>query len=156
LQLVEPTLAGAVNALLDRVEPRVRAARPETRCFVHGDYKASQVLIDGDRAVAIDFDRAARGDPALDAGCFVADLHRRAILTGRGGLRDLAGGFLEAYGARADVPGLVERARLARIVLLARLAVSAFRHGPHEYAESPATSLSARLLREAQDCLGAL
>jgi len=156
LRLVEPALAGQVDAVLDRVQPRVRAARPEASCFVHGDYKASQVLIDGERAVAIDFDRAARGDPALDAGSFLVDLHRRAILTGRDGLRDLAGGFLEAYGAHAQVAGLAERARLAEIVVLARMAVRAFHRGPHEYAKSPPTSLSARLLRQAESCLEAL
>ena len=156
LRLVEPALAGEIDRVLDRVEPLLRAASAAPSCFVHGDYKLSQVLIDGDRAVALDFDRAARGDPALDVGNFLADLHRRALLAGRDGLRDLAGAFLEAYGARAEVVGLAERARLAQIVVLSRMAMSAFRHAPHQYAESPATSLSARLLREAQECLATL
>ena len=153
LRIVAPALAAAVDAVLDRVEPLAHAAPAASFSFVHGDYKASQVLIEDGRAVAVDFDRAARGDPALDAGNFLADLHRQAIITGRDGLRALDRAFLDAYGAPAQ---LAHRARLAQVVVLARMAVRAFRHAPHEYAGSPSTSRSAYLLREAQDCLAAL
>lgn len=152
MRLVEPELAGAVDAMLNTVEERLRGEPPGPSCFVHGDYKASQLLVEDGRAVAVDFDRAAHGDPALDVGNFLADLHRQAIVTGRDGLRDLGAAFLESYCPRADVPGLVERARLAQIVVLARMAVRALRHAPHEYIASPATSLSACLLREAEEC----
>jgi aminoglycoside phosphotransferase (APT) family kinase protein len=156
VRIVEPALAGALDDVLDRVEPLVRAARAETSGFVHGDYKASQLLIDGERVVAVDFDRAAHGDPALDAGNFLADLHRQAVLTRRDGLRDLGTAFLDAYAAHASVPGLAQRARLGQVVVLARMVARAFRHAPHDYAESPSASLATRLLREATACLEAL
>jgi aminoglycoside phosphotransferase (APT) family kinase protein len=156
LRAVEPDLAGAIDAQLDRVAPLVHDDRAEPFCFVHRDYNASQILIDGPHAVVVDFDRAARGDPALDVGNFLADLRRQALVTERDGLRGLAAGFLEAYCACAGVPGLAERARLAEIVSLARMAGRALRRAPREYLASPETSLSALLVREASACVEAL
>lgn len=50
-----------------------------TTTGIHRDFYADQVLVDGERIVLLDFDLAADGDPALDAGNFVAHLIEAAL-----------------------------------------------------------------------------
>lgn len=47
--------------------------------IVHGDFYASQVLIEGDTARLIDLDEARMGDPLEDLGNFAAHLDRQAV-----------------------------------------------------------------------------
>lgn len=45
----------------------------------HGDYYAKQILLQGDRAVVLDFDRSALAHPAWDLGMFAAHLVYDAV-----------------------------------------------------------------------------
>ncbi|MCA9246601.1 MAG: sulfotransferase [Planctomycetales bacterium] len=45
----------------------------DVRATLHGDFDASQVLLDASGVKLIDFDRAGRGHPAIDLGNFIAD-----------------------------------------------------------------------------------
>lgn len=69
--------------------------------FVHGDFGPANLLWNGRDVVMLDFDRCARGDPALDLGTLFTQLHRSALraparLPNFAALRERV---LEAYGA---------------------------------------------------------
>ncbi len=66
---------------------------------VHGDFTADQVLIHGDRATVLDFDRSGYGHPAMDLGAFSAGLIIRAIAgeISIGLALETAARFTEAY-----------------------------------------------------------
>jgi aminoglycoside phosphotransferase (APT) family kinase protein len=77
---VEPAMR-ALHAELGREAGRLAgiiAARLETSdhgtTLIHGDFSADQVVHSGVRPVILDWDRAARGDPASDFGTFLARL----------------------------------------------------------------------------------
>ncbi len=59
---------------------RLPAAPP---CGIHRDFYPEQLIVDGDRLHLVDLDLYSRGDPALDAGNFIAHLLEAAI-RGRG------------------------------------------------------------------------
>lgn len=74
-----PGLAARIQTVADACE-RLAAALPPARvCGVHRDFYPDQVLVDGDTIVLLDFDLYALGDPALDAGNFLAHLTEQAI-----------------------------------------------------------------------------
>jgi aminoglycoside phosphotransferase (APT) family kinase protein len=58
--------------------------------FLHGDFKGTQVLIDAGRLAVIDLDSACVGDPAVDVGNMMADLHREAAFADTDYSRDCA------------------------------------------------------------------
>jgi Ser/Thr protein kinase RdoA (MazF antagonist) len=118
--------------------------------LIHGDFKPSQVFINGPRAIMVDLDRACIGDPAIDLGAFVGVLHKKGLLEGRHGHGELAGIFLQEYTALAPQAGLAERARVFECMVLTRMAVSKF-ETPHRRAERPFD-----ILNEAQACLQGL
>src|SRR5439155_16346977 len=101
----------------------------------HGDLGPSQLLWQTGRIVLLDFDRCARGDPALDLGNLLTQL-RRLTLRRPGKLPDfdsLRTGILDAYRrwSPAD-PGLRERVAWYEQVTLLRkihfLATNTTRH----------------------------
>ena len=47
--------------------------------LLHGDLHLDQILIEGDRPLLVDFDRAGRGYSCLDVGSFLEDLHSRGV-----------------------------------------------------------------------------
>jgi Predicted aminoglycoside phosphotransferase len=46
---------------------------------IHRDFYSSQVIVDGERLWLLDFDLYCRGDPALDAGNFIAHITEQAL-----------------------------------------------------------------------------
>jgi aminoglycoside phosphotransferase (APT) family kinase protein len=77
---VEPAMS-ALHADLGREAGRLAgmiASRLETSDYattlIHGDFSADQVVHSGKRPIILDWDRAARGDPASDFGTFLARL----------------------------------------------------------------------------------
>jgi len=59
---------------------RLAATVPSpTPCPIHRDFYADQVVVDADRLWLLDFDLFCAGDPALDAGNFVAHLTEQAL-----------------------------------------------------------------------------
>lgn len=75
---VLPRLADRAGALARELGSRLAGSLFEPQP-VHGDFYAGQVLLDGDRAVLLDLDRAALGDAAGDLGNFAAHLERDAL-----------------------------------------------------------------------------
>jgi aminoglycoside phosphotransferase (APT) family kinase protein len=72
---------------------------PAPGVFVHGDFGPAQMLWQQGALVLLDFDRCARGDPALDLGNLMAQLYR-LTLRKPGMLPEFAtlrGGILDAY-----------------------------------------------------------
>jgi aminoglycoside phosphotransferase (APT) family kinase protein len=95
--------AGAVlHSVLERAEPIYESLPAEPATFVHGDFKADHLLVEGDELTVLDFGTCGAGDPALDLGKFAADLHWWYSLTGASGTSDARGAFFEGYG---DAPG---------------------------------------------------
>ncbi|HEX5905547.1 MAG TPA: aminoglycoside phosphotransferase family protein [Propionibacteriaceae bacterium] len=86
---------------------------------LHGDAKADNVVVEGDRVILLDLDRCASGDPALDLGKLIADLRWWACVTGSNAA-DLIRGLRVGYGDGA--PGQWERARLLAVVFQLKLA----------------------------------
>ncbi|WP_282856291.1 phosphotransferase family protein [Pseudoclavibacter helvolus] len=68
---------------------------PDTAAFLHGDYSADQVLLDGDHGTVIDFDRHTIGAPAYDLGSYLA-VELMALTTG-----DEAGAHAPGHAMRA-------------------------------------------------------
>jgi len=85
---------------------------PGTRAFVHGDFGPANLLWSGGQLVVLDFDKSARGDPALDLGNLLAQLRRMTVRKPER-LRDFAPArqrVLDAYqGWSAPDPGLDRR-----------------------------------------------
>lgn len=74
-----PALRHRILDLLDgclRLGSRIPAAFP---VLLHRDFYPDQILIDGDRLWLLDLDLAATGDPALDAGNFLAHVMELAL-----------------------------------------------------------------------------
>lgn len=90
--------ARTVRRRLEAVQPIVREPR-----MIHKDYYYANLIWDGTRCSAVDFDQMCLGDPALDVGHFIAHLDflsirnakREGVLTNQGSL------FLSAYRAAA-------------------------------------------------------
>ena len=68
--------------------PGFRARRPLERqapplpvapSFVHGDFGPANLLWSSGQIVVLDFDKCARGDPALDVGNLLAQLRRITV-----------------------------------------------------------------------------
>ncbi len=151
LHLVAGDFAQRVEALLDRLESAaVVDASPAP--LIHGDYKPSQLLIDGECTYLVDFDSASPGDPAIDVGNFVAQLRKVAMLTDRPSVLNLASDFVSEYQSASCHAALGTRVQIVEVVALTRLAVRALRHAPHECTEAGSRSLPARLLEEAERC----
>lgn len=78
LGFVLPRLAARLHRLVQRLAEAIAQAPPMNRP-IHGDFCASQVLLAGDHVTILDFDRAARGNPAVDLGSFIAHLESKAL-----------------------------------------------------------------------------
>lgn len=154
VSLVAPEIAERARSLLARVEPRIEAYRARPM-FLHGDYKSTQLLIDGGRIAIIDLDSFKVGDPAVDVGNFIADLRREVVVARRDDLRGVEQVFIDAYVARTGATGIEERARVFRIIALVRMAMHAFRQQAGAYSDDISFAPEA-LIREAEECLQAL
>ena len=145
-----PELAAEASAVLDRLV----IAEPPQLTLVHGDFKPDQLVVTRGGLAVLDFDRVGPGDPAVDLGNFIAQLHREALVGGRESLRALADTFLAEYERITGDAGAGERANSFRALALVRMAVRRFVHFPHLYARGATGSSPAPLLAEARACLG--
>lgn len=150
--LVAPAFHERVKAVLERLRSAVSELGSETPPLglVHGDYKPSQLLVDGESLAIVDPDRASTGDAAVDVGNFLASLHKDAATEGRPELRRLASVFLETYEQRAPRGSVRERALLFRSIALVRMAVRMFERGPHAYARKRDAWPALEILAEAE------
>jgi aminoglycoside phosphotransferase (APT) family kinase protein len=154
VSLVAPALAGRIERVLDRSCALVDSMPhvDDLRC-VHGDFKPSQLLLDGERATIVDLDRAAMGDPALDLGAFTAQLHKEALHRDQLDLRPLAPRFLAAYEACAGATGLGPRVAVCQSLALVRMALRRVERDPAPVARGDEPSLPALLLDAAEESL---
>ena len=126
---ISPTHAKRAQQLAERLVNCFAAHKPVP---IHGDFSASQVLLTGNSATFLDFDRAGQGPAVLDLGNFLANLESLAI-TGEIRQADMsacAGGVLDGYARSRLGEGCDElRARtLAPTAFsLFRIAVEPFR-----------------------------
>lgn len=73
-----PHLAGRAYDLVQRISGVITDG-PVLDYAIHGDFYAAQALLADDRVVILDLDQAARGDPAVDLGTFIAELESDAV-----------------------------------------------------------------------------
>lgn len=76
-----PRLASRLGRLLDRCARAARGLARASRCGIHRDFYADQLLVDGPRLTLVDFDLYCLGDPALDAGNFLGHVTEQALRT---------------------------------------------------------------------------
>jgi aminoglycoside phosphotransferase (APT) family kinase protein len=93
-----PEVGMVLHDVLERAAPVYRSLPGEPATFVHGDFKADHLLVDGSELTVLDFGTCGAGDPALDLGKFAADLHWWYSLTGAAGASEARGAFFEGYG----------------------------------------------------------
>ncbi|HVH66871.1 MAG TPA: phosphotransferase [Gemmatimonadales bacterium] len=149
--------AGGRGGVVQRAFGRLEGAAPvadRAPAFLHGDFGPAQLLWRGDRVVIFDFDRATRGDPALDLGNLLTQLRRSALRKpGRlGDFATLRTTFLDAYQRRAGCDlGLADRVGWYELATLLRKIYSLFfdttRH-PEPAALERRRTEAVRLLEE--------
>jgi hypothetical protein len=99
-----PALGAVVRRTLDGLRARGATIALPGPSMIHKDFYYAQVLWDGARVWAVDLDELQLGDPALDAGHFLAHLANLAYRqAGRADAYDAEGAaFLEAYENQAS------------------------------------------------------
>ena len=151
----DPRLGDALARLCDRLRD-TQAPLPEAVAgTVHGDFKPSQLLLDGRHTLLLDLDHLGVSDQAADVGTFLASLRQLALRRARGrsarigAMSALATCFLRSYlEAREDDTSL-PRIRWQEAVALERKALRA-------WARAPGSTLVGGLVREANTCLDRL
>ena len=148
-----PEAGGVVQGAFGRLEGAAPVA-PRAAAFLHGDFGPAQLLWRGDRVVIFDFDRATRGDPALDLGNLLTQLHRSALRKpGRlGDFATLRATLIDAYQRHAGRdPGLADRVGWYELATMLRKIYSLFfdttRH-PEPAALERRRAEAVRLLEE--------
>lgn len=74
-----PVLAQRIDALGQDCFGLASRLPPSMAAGIHRDFYADQVLVDGDRLYLLDLDLYCIGDPAVDAGNFIAHLTEQAL-----------------------------------------------------------------------------
>lgn len=74
LKHLNPDLANHFRDVSQRLRDTPRSVLSQ-KCFVHGDLSLDQLIVKNKQITFIDFDRAGKGDPAIDLGRFIAELH---------------------------------------------------------------------------------
>src|SRR5437667_10165398 len=134
-----PSQSDVLRQMLHRLE-REAPGGSAPSSFLHGDLGPVQLLWQAGRIVILDFDKCARGDPALDLGNLLTQL-RRLTLRKPGKLTPFAAlrqGLIEAY-QRWSPPdaGLTERvAWYEQMTLLGKIGFLASNTGRHPDAEA--------------------
>lgn len=87
---------------------------PVAPSFVHGDFGPANLLWSGGQIVVLDFDKCARGDPALDLGNLLAQLRRMTVrkpdrLRDFESARERALDAYQTWSAPPSDPGLDQR-----------------------------------------------
>lgn len=125
LDATRPDLGRRVRQLRARCHAAAAGLAETSQCGIHRDFYPEQLIVDGECLHLVDLDLYSRGDPALDAGNFIAHLIEAAIrATGQaGGYAPLVGAFADRFHAESPtVPAtavqtytLLGLARLAQI-----------------------------------------
>lgn len=87
---LRPALATRIQALRDACMRLAAQMRPNPVCGIHRDCYADQILVDDEALCWLDLDLYCEGDPALDAGNFIAHLTESAFRHQRDPLAMLA------------------------------------------------------------------
>jgi thiamine kinase-like enzyme len=74
-----PAWGARIGRLLETCEALAADLRGAPAAGIHRDFYPEQVIVDGERLWLLDFDLYCAGDPALDAGNFVAHLTEQGI-----------------------------------------------------------------------------
>lgn len=100
-----PTWRLAILRILEECVRRAERLAPIQSTLLHRDIYPDQILVDGPRLWIVDLDLAAMGDPALDAGNFIAHLmeHALRVLEDLTALAPIEHAFRERFLKRAQV-----------------------------------------------------
>ena len=127
LKVLLPDAAGVIDKVISTLHSRKPKGNTSSARFVHGDFHPGQILIDSDRIVILDFDRAHIGDPSCDLGNFAAYLHLFEMRSEITNASDLIQKFIASYSGAAGNGIDMDRIRFWTIAGLFGLAVSPFR-----------------------------
>jgi len=130
-----PDLAAEVEKMLARFEPLIERHGDAEQCLIHGDFKPTQLMVDGRQAALVDLDRACPGDPAIDVGNFMAVMQKAAHIQNLGHAEPLSKWFLGEYEKRTGRGEVGERARVFEALALVRMIVRKFERAPHKYTK---------------------
>ena len=108
LSVLIPSAGPAIAGFLEGARELYRRFPQELPTFTHGDVKAEHFWLTPDGVTVLDLDSCRLGDPALDLGQFLAELHLWADLFGESAVEQAQERFLAGY-----APG-VPRDRLVR------------------------------------------
>ena len=125
-QLV-PELRLEVASFLARLETQARELAPAEPRLVHGDFHPGQVLVQDQRVVLLDFDRAHVGDALFDLGNFGANLTLLELSGELDNSEELTRRFVDAYAAAGGETISPVRLRFWTAYGLFQLAVGPFR-----------------------------
>ncbi|PCJ14701.1 MAG: hypothetical protein COB10_03185 [Planctomycetota bacterium] len=89
--------------------------------LLHGDLHLNQILIERDRPLLVDFDRAGRGYSCLDIGSFLEDLHSRGVT------REAQAAFEDGYSCGSGNPVASDHVMIGRGMALLRRACEPLR-----------------------------
>jgi tRNA A-37 threonylcarbamoyl transferase component Bud32 len=135
LESLLPNRAARISRFVDRLSSRLASTQPGD-ATIHGDFYEKQVMLDSDRVVILDLDTAARGNPLVDLGVFVAHLERDALLGSLDTTRaaEAREALIEGYWREARSKAPVGM-RLHTAVALLRLSSYPFRARHPEWPE---------------------
>ena len=124
-------MAGEIAARLEHALDRM----PQKRSLIHGDFSADQVVVRKGRAVILDWDHAAQGDPASDFGSFLARLDAQVIddICAADTAEDIGDALMAGYADEAQA--LPEGIAIRHAQALLMLATEGFRE---RHADWPA------------------
>ncbi|WP_020579393.1 phosphotransferase family protein [Actinopolymorpha alba] len=131
--LLLPPVGERLRRLISRVVACLDQLPTEPPRLTHGDLKCDNLLSTGVEVRAIDLDRAAIADPALDLGKFIADLRWWCALLGADAEVAVAA-FLEGYVEQYSGCGLDRLARARALAALFQVKLVARRVAVHDPA----------------------
>lgn len=108
VSLLLPGLTRRANDVLRRLSQFMRTPLNPI-CTIHGDFSADNVFLTKDCVAIIDFDAAARGDPAMDLGNAIGGLERGSALghtspsITEGAMEALVAGYRYAMGGSLPI-----------------------------------------------------
>jgi hypothetical protein len=108
------------RSLVKAIEQRSELLSPPPRpSLLHGAFKPSAVLIEGERSTFVDLDACCAGDPARDVGCFTGKLLSLAQGPDGDRLRDLVALFFDEYATGLADPAFEARVHFYESMFLA-------------------------------------
>lgn len=120
VQTALPEFAAPVANAFDLTKRQLTQCESFEAALLHRDFYDKQILIDGANASLIDFDTLCYGDPALDAGNFIAHVRLTGLQTNTD-WQGFESAFLAGYGK--DLPsGFEQHLRAYRNAALLRVA----------------------------------